>query len=89
MVKRKLFSKLPIFIVLGIGLIICIFILIFPDITAADASLDSPPEDVNKRKSMFSFFKTVIIIGGCIALTLSYVSWRKFKGEKNKRKKKM
>ncbi|MFC2948324.1 sporulation protein YpjB [Virgibacillus sediminis] len=24
------------------------------------------------------------IIGGCIALTLSYVSWRKYKGEKER-----
>ncbi|AIF45448.1 hypothetical protein X953_10945 [Virgibacillus sp. SK37] len=28
---------------------------------------------------------TVIIVGGCIGITLSYVSWRKYKGEKNKK----
>lgn len=31
-------------------------------------------------------FWGMIIVGGCITITLSYVSWRKYKGEKNKNK---
>ncbi|MBU5265431.1 hypothetical protein KQI21_00825 [Virgibacillus proomii] len=29
----------------------------------------------------------VIIVGGCIGITLTYVSWRKYKGEAEKRNK--
>jgi len=29
-------------------------------------------------------FWTIAIIGGCITLTLTYVSWKKYKGEKKK-----
>ncbi|GAA0423055.1 hypothetical protein JUJ52_14895 [Virgibacillus sp. AGTR] len=31
---------------------------------------------------------TVIIVGGCIGITLTYVSWRKYKGESRKKAKK-
>jgi H+/Cl- antiporter ClcA len=34
---------------------------------------------------MFPFYWLIIIVGGFIACTLSYVSWRKYKGEKQKK----
>ncbi|WP_047985298.1 sporulation protein YpjB [Ornithinibacillus californiensis] len=34
---------------------------------------------------MFPFYWLIIIVGGLIACTLSYVSWRKYKGEKQKK----
>nr|WP_269635340.1 sporulation protein YpjB [Oceanobacillus manasiensis] len=38
-------------------------------------------------KADFSLlFWTIGIVGGCIAITLTYVSWRKYKGEEKKRK---
>lgn len=37
---------------------------------------------------MAPFYWMVVIVGGCIAITLTYVSWRKYKGEKKKRIKK-
>lgn len=37
---------------------------------------------------MVYFFLTVGIIGGVIGLTLSYVSWKKYKAEKKKQSKK-
>lgn len=30
-------------------------------------------------------FWTIGIVGGCIAITLTYVSWRKYKGEERKK----
>ncbi|WP_164668773.1 sporulation protein YpjB [Virgibacillus doumboii] len=33
---------------------------------------------------MAPFYWMVAIVGGCIAITLTYVSWRKYKGEKKK-----
>ncbi|WP_042145642.1 sporulation protein YpjB [Paucisalibacillus sp. EB02] len=35
---------------------------------------------------MFPFYWLLIIVGGIIASTLSYVSWRKYKGEKNEKR---
>ncbi|WP_284141304.1 MULTISPECIES: sporulation protein YpjB [unclassified Virgibacillus] len=43
-------------------------------------------EDTKESSGMIPLFWIIIIVGGCIALTLSYVSWRKYKGEKNKQK---
>lgn len=33
------------------------------------------------NKGMTPLIWTVIIVGGCITITLSYVSWRKYKAE--------
>lgn len=33
-------------------------------------------------------FWVIVIVGGCIVLTLTYVSYRKYKGEKKKNKEK-
>jgi hypothetical protein len=40
---------------------------------------------VKKNFDLIPFIWTVGIVGGCIALTLSYVSWRKYKGEEKKK----
>jgi hypothetical protein len=37
-----------------------------------------------KNFDIVPFIWTVGIVGGCIAITLSYVSWRKYKGEEKK-----
>lgn len=33
---------------------------------------------------MVPFYWMTIIVGGCIAITLTYVSWKKYKAEKKK-----
>lgn len=42
-------------------------------------------EHATKSFEMQPLFWTIGIIGGCIAMTLIFVSWRKFKAEKKKR----
>ncbi|WP_163969845.1 sporulation protein YpjB [Oceanobacillus halotolerans] len=41
-----------------------------------------------KNNDMVPFYWLVIIVGGSIAVTLSYVGWRKYKGEQNRKAKK-
>lgn len=36
-----------------------------------------------------SFFSLILLIGGLIIVTLSYVAWKKYKGQKLKHKKKI
>ncbi|WP_174613591.1 sporulation protein YpjB [Virgibacillus ihumii] len=36
------------------------------------------------HSSMVPLYWMTIIVGGCIAVTLTYVSWRKYKAEKKK-----
>ncbi|WP_439144714.1 sporulation protein YpjB [Virgibacillus salinus] len=38
----------------------------------------------NNNAEMIPFYWMLTIVGGCIAVTLTYVSWRKYKGEKKK-----
>lgn len=40
-----------------------------------------------KSFDMTPFFWAVGIVGGCIAITLAYVSWKKYKAEEKKKKK--
>ena len=50
---------------------------------------DSDHTDLSKDNfGMVPFYWTVGIIGGCIALTLMYVSWRKYRAEEKKSVKK-
>jgi membrane protein implicated in regulation of membrane protease activity len=37
------------------------------------------------NEEMFPFYWLLIVVSGIIASTLSYVSWRKYKGEKNEK----
>lgn len=41
----------------------------------------------SKESQMSIFYWIICIIGGCIALTLTYVSWRKYEAEVKKKKK--
>ena len=49
---------------------------------------DADVKTTATKNDMEPFYWTVAIVGGCIAITLSYVSWRKYKGEEKKRPKK-
>lgn len=51
---------------------------------AAELDNKSLNGEVENTKDMLPFYWTVGIVGGCIAVTLSYVSWRKYKGEEKK-----
>jgi len=44
-------------------------------------------ENPAKGKEMIPFYWMILIVGSCIAVTLSYVSWRKYKGEQQRKKK--
>jgi len=41
----------------------------------------------NKQADMSPFYWTLGIIGGCIAVTLAYVSWKKYRGEQHDQRK--
>lgn len=45
-------------------------------------------DTAQKDSSVVPLVWTVLFVGGTIALTLSYVSWRKYKGEVKKQAKK-
>ena len=84
--KHKRIRILPfVIILLGISAFILINLVIV-DLIEANNSTSS--EEVNKSFDMIPFYWTVGIVGGCIALTLAYVSWRKYKDEKKKQLKK-
>ncbi|MFD2209068.1 sporulation protein YpjB [Virgibacillus halophilus] len=40
----------------------------------------------SKGTQMSVFYWIICIVGGCIALTLTYVSWRKYEAEAKKKK---
>jgi len=63
-------------------------IFLMNDILFNPVAADTVKDTSVKSKEMIPFFWMVLIVGGCIAITLSYVSWRKYKGEKNKKKNK-
>lgn len=41
-------------------------------------------QTVKKGMDMIAFYWVLFVVGGLIALTLTYVSWRKYRGEKRK-----
>ena len=51
--------------------------------TMADDAM-STKENTNTLE-LVPFFWTVGIVGGCIGLTLAYVSWRKYRAEEKKK----
>lgn len=67
---------------IGVWLIVTNVVLTTP------AVADTVNEASGKSKEMIPFYWMIFIVGGCIALTLSYVSWKKYKGEKKKEKSK-
>jgi len=69
------------------------FILIFLFFTAVFfisevSAAGESPDTAKKNFDLIPFIWTVGIVGGCIAITLSYVSWRKYKGEEKKKARK-
>lgn len=60
---------------------IVLFILYVPTPTYAQFFLAS----TTKTNDIIPFYWIVIILGGIIMLTLSYVSWRKYKALENKK----
>ena len=78
-IRGDLLRKNQVFLLLSIILPI---IIIFADFSILEVS--AAVENSNAPKKNFDlvpFIWTVGIVGGCIAITLSYVSWRKYKGE--------
>ncbi|MFC3038914.1 sporulation protein YpjB [Virgibacillus xinjiangensis] len=57
-----------------------------PYLHVISASVKMPVIYTAGHPDLSILFWAVGIIGGCIALTLSYVSWRKYKGEKERNK---
>ena len=41
-----------------------------------------PQPAMEQKGQLFPFIWIVLIVGGCIGITLTYVSWRKYRGEK-------
>ena len=66
-----------------IGVIIILFSLI--QINKAYANVNVSAE--HTASSMVPFYWMIMLIGGIILTTLSYVSWRKYKGHKKSDKK--
>jgi len=79
-VKTQIRLLLIILVVIGFFLL--------ANIVPVEAVGDNPPDTsaISKKDTeMIPFYWMVVIVGGCIACTLTYVSWRKYKGEeKNK-----
>lgn len=73
----KQINKGKLIIIIGI-----IEILFFSKNTKAKVKT----ETVQKSVDMIAFYWVLFVIGGLIALTLTYVSWRKYKGEKQKQR---
>jgi len=65
-----------------IGVIIILFSLI--QINAAYAKVEQ--SDKMYISSIVPFYWMIMLIGGIIIITLSYVSWKKYKGDQKKRR---
>lgn len=55
-------------------------------IFSAPVLADTIEKTSRESKDMVPFYFMLLIVGGCIAVTLSYVSWKKYKAEKKKQK---
>lgn len=76
--------RLLIIILVGTNIILLFHTM--PVEALEDNQPKSPP--LEKGIQMFPFYWVIIIVGGCIAITLTYVSWRKYKVEKKNEKSK-
>lgn len=68
-------------------LLVVFTVLLLINTVPVEAAGNNPPDTSamsKKGPGMIPFYWMVVIVGGCIACTLTYVSWRKYKGEKNK-----
>src|SRR5699024_2197885 len=79
-VKTQIRLLLIILVVIGIFLLVSIVRL------EEDGDILTNTSTISQKNTeMIPFYWMVVIVGGCIACTLTYVSWRKYKGEeKNK-----
>lgn len=75
--KKSNIVKLIIWFIIGILCYFIIELLISDNVTA----LVKAEKKGNNR--MFPFYWLMLIVGLIIVSTLSYVSWRKYKGEKD------
>lgn len=71
-------------------IIVVFFIYFLLDLTSLHVieATEADAQTKGTKRDMGPFYWTVGIVGGCIAITLSYVSWRKYKGEAKKHTKK-
>ncbi|GGA61409.1 sporulation protein YpjB [Ornithinibacillus halotolerans] len=76
--KHKAPLKLLIWIVIGIIVYFSLEFFIGEVVIATT-------KETETEVDMSSFIWLIIVIGGIIASTLSYVSWRKYKGEKEQK----
>ncbi|WP_339227987.1 sporulation protein YpjB [Oceanobacillus sp. FSL K6-2867] len=76
MVNRlKLIVRITAAVLIGIGL------NIYFGVAWIEASVGNNEHIVEKQSGITPLIWAAIIIGGCITLTLSYVSWRKYRAE--------
>ncbi|WP_226374312.1 sporulation protein YpjB [Virgibacillus alimentarius] len=78
-------TQIQLLVIILVGIIIYFITNINP-IEAAEQPPPEPATAPKKDSEMIPFYWMIIIVGGCIAFTLSYVSWRKYKGEEKKEK---
>lgn len=84
MISIHFFNKLAVFIGSFLIGVIIIFVSLI-QINEAYANVENR-EDIY-ISSIVPFYWMIMLIGGVIMVTLSYVSWRKYRGhKKNKRK---
>lgn len=76
--KNKLSFVLNSGVIIGIIIYIITFV---PETTQAIIHQEAQPA-IEPKDQLFPFIWIVLIIGGCIGITLTYVSWRKYRGEK-------
>lgn len=74
---KRVKGNVRIFLFLPIGIVI----YFMAGMTSA-AAQNFPESKAAAEAS--SFFWPALLVGGCIILTLSYVSWKKYRGEKHK-----
>lgn len=54
----------------------------------ASSAIQESADSSAKNSELAPLFWTVVFVGGSIAATLSYVSWRKYKGEQKEQMRK-
>lgn len=69
-------------------IVFALILSVFSSAKEAQAVKQNNFVQVSKSLEMLPLFLTIGIVGGCIALTLAFVSWQKYKAEKKKRIKK-
>ncbi|WP_047980055.1 sporulation protein YpjB [Ornithinibacillus contaminans] len=66
-------------------IIIGLFCFLLIDVINREVVTANTGQQEKGNDDMFPFYWLVIIVGGIIASTLSYVSWRKYKGEQKQK----